>query len=79
MIPPNLINDLYLYLVLGEIPSRGHDSPVSRSHSEESETARREILHPKLHLVSRRTKQFESGQLEAEEDRTPFYRSELSR
>ncbi|KAL0268282.1 UNVERIFIED_CONTAM: hypothetical protein PYX00_010288 [Menopon gallinae] len=54
------------------------DSCVSRSQSEESETVRRSVTQPKLHIVSRRAKQFETGQLE-EENRTNFYKSELSR
>lgn len=54
------------------------DSCVSRSQSEETDTVRRSVTQPKLHIVSRRAKQFETGQLE-EENRTDFYKSELSR
>ena len=60
------------------MPQSSHESLVSRSLSEESESVRRGVTQPKLHLVSRRAKQFETGQLE-EEDRTHFYRSELAR
>lgn len=64
--------------VSGEVSLSWYDSPVSRSHSEESDSVRLGVTQPKLHIVSRRAMQFETGQLE-EEDRTPFYRSELSR
>ncbi|KAK6620286.1 hypothetical protein RUM44_006687 [Polyplax serrata] len=61
-----------------ELQQPWYDSPLSRSHSEESDSVRSGITQPKLHLVSRRARQFETGQLE-EEDRTHFYRSELAR
>ena len=67
---------------LGETPQSWHDSPKNRSHSEESDSARHvggAGGQRKLHIVSQRAKQFETGQLEEEENKTHFYRSELAR
>ncbi|EEB12293.1 conserved hypothetical protein [Pediculus humanus corporis] len=65
-----------------ETPQSWHDSPKNRSHSEESDSARHvggAGGQRKLHIVSQRAKQFETGQLEEEENKTHFYRSELAR